>query len=910
MTPQRPGHRYGQRLGPLFTFMILALLVALPFSLPGQAHAQTGDPPPDNAAAMRWWDVLNPEQRLAALHGDDEPTPEQTAAAENPYADLDMATKGLVNDAADAINGNVDFASVGAWWQSLDCRRKRIAVGDGNTEDTTRPHCAHYPGSGRTPLLGAEEKADVDMIGLALLERMDVGVYPPDSALAMRWWNALDPAQRVAALHGDAATLEPGQRTAAERMYEELDPETKRMVHTTTAGIAPTTPLTSVGAWWEFLNCRQKRVATGDGNTDDPNSPYCAYYPGSGVAPLLGAEEKTHVDAIGQVLLDLMSPGVYPPDIPPVMQWWDAFGPDQKVAALHGDTATPQQSAVARNVYAVLNPETKRLVNDAAVNARGPGQFDSVGAWWESLDCRRKRVAAGNGNTDDPSSPYCAHYPGSGKSPTLGDMERQHVNAVGMALLPRTDPGVFPPVRERIGRVNPVLLPAVSRAILSSTANAVSDRVNSRLSSPKAPIANWNLGGASNLSQALATGARAIRDDSMDLGRFLAGSSFALPLNPFGNAPGGLALWGNGDYQSLSGGSNDIDWKGNVVSGHFGTDVLLKRNLLAGLSISHSKGTLDYTERIGTEPRQGDHETTLTSLNPYVGWMLESGIGVWAMAGHGWGRVHVKHDDSDVASTSDLTQWSGAVGANGTVYSSRDLLPGGETAVELKGQGGLARAEIHGSGELDELTSTVSRLRLALDGRYTRKFDSGGLLTPSLQIGALADGGAGKTGAGLEIGGSLRYREPSLGLTVEGGGRTLLAHSGEHEEWGAGGSLRLDPGAPGRGFSVSLAPSWGRLQRGIDHLWQYGLPGAGAGAADAAMRIAGELGYGVPAFGGRGVLTPYAGLLLSGQGAKEYRTGARLRVTSALNLALQATRRERSGKAAENGLTLRASVRW
>ena len=890
--------------------MVLALFALLAFGLQGQSYAQTDEPPPDNEAAMRWWDVLNPQERLAALHGDDEPTPEQTAAAENPYADLDTATKGLVNDAADEINGDVNFASVGAWWQFLDCRKKRIAVGDGNAEDTTNPYCAHYPGSGRTPLLDAAEMARVDMIGLSLLGRMDLGDYPADSVLAMRWWDALDPAQRVAALHGDAATLDPGERAAAERLYMDLDPETKWLVHRATAGIAPTTRLTSVGAWWELLDCRQKRVATGDGNTDDPNSPYCAFYPGSGVTPLLGAGEMSHVDRIGQVLLDLMSPGVYPPDLTPAMQWWDALGPDQKVAALHGGTATPQQSAAARNMYADLDPQTQRFVNNAAVDARGPGQFDSVGAWWDSLDCRRKRVAAGDGNTEDTASPYCAHYPGSGKSPTLGDMERQHVNVVGMALLPRSDPGVYPSVRERLGQVNPVLLPAVSRAILSSTANAVSERVNSRLSSPNAPKTNWNLGGASNLSQALATGAHAIRDDSMDLGRFLAGSSFALPLNPLGNAPGGLALWGNGDYRSLSGGSDDIDWEGNVVSGHFGTDVLLKRNLLAGLSVSHSKGTLDYTERIGVEPRRGDHETTLTSLNPYVGWMLESGIGVWAMAGHGWGRVHVRHDDSDVASTSDLTQWTGAVGANGTVYSSSELLPGGETAVELKGQGGLARAEVHGSDELDELTSTVSRFRLALDGKYTRKFDSGGLLTPSLQIGALADAGAGETGAGLEVGGALQYREPSLGLTVEGRGRTLLAHGGGHEEWGAGGSLRLDPGVAGRGFSVSLAPSWGQLQSGSDQLWQRGLTGTGAGSADAAMRMAGELGYGLSAFGGRGVLTPYAGFLRSGQGAKEYRTGARLRMTSALNLALQGTRRERSGKAAEHGLTLRASVRW
>ena len=143
-------------------------------------------------------------------------------------------------------------------------------------------------------------------------------------------------------------------------------------------------------------------------------------------------------------------------------------------------------------------PADQAPVNDTAFDVFNGGGFDSVGAWWQSLDCRLRRVAAGDGNAEDAQSPYCAHYPGSGQSPLLGDMQRQHVDAVGMALLDLSDTGVYPPARDRIGQVNRVLLPAVSRAILSSTVNAVSDRVNSRLSSPNPPTARLNLGGASN----------------------------------------------------------------------------------------------------------------------------------------------------------------------------------------------------------------------------------------------------------------------------------------------------------------------------------------------------------------------------------------------------------------------------
>ena len=71
------------------------------------------------------------------------------------------------------------------------------------------------------------------------------------------------------------------------------------------------------------------------------------------------------------------------------------------------------------------------------------------------------------------------------------------------------------------------------------------------------------------------------------------------------------------------------------------------------------------------------------------------------------------------------------------------------------------------------------------------------------------------------------------------------------------------------------------------------------------MRMTGELGYGLPAFGGRAVLTPYTGILLSGRATKEFRAGARLRMASSLDLALQGTRRERTGAAVEHGLALR-----
>ena len=127
------------------------------------------------------------------------------------------------------------------------------------------------------------------------------------------------------------------------------------------------------------------------------------------------------------------------------MRWWNALNAEQMVAALYGDEATAAQTAAAQKMYADLDDDTKTLVNAAADEIYGDGGFDSVGDWWETLDCRLMRIAAGDGNTADPMSPYCAHYPGSGSAKILSDEAKAHVDYVGMALLGRDDPGLFVP---------------------------------------------------------------------------------------------------------------------------------------------------------------------------------------------------------------------------------------------------------------------------------------------------------------------------------------------------------------------------------------------------------------------------------------------------------------------------------
>ena len=129
--------------------------------------------------ALRWWNALSAEQMVAALYGDTA-SDEQAAAAKKPYHELDQATRDKVDAAAMEINGGKSFDSVGAWWESLDCRKMRIAAGDGNTADSMSAYCRHYPGSDFPPekILSADALAHVNTVGKALLGRTDLGTYP------------------------------------------------------------------------------------------------------------------------------------------------------------------------------------------------------------------------------------------------------------------------------------------------------------------------------------------------------------------------------------------------------------------------------------------------------------------------------------------------------------------------------------------------------------------------------------------------------------------------------------------------------------------------------------------------------------------------------------------------------------
>ena len=454
------------------------------------------------------------------------------------------------------------------------------------------------------------------------------------------------------------------------------------------------------------------------------------------------------------------------------------------------------------------------------------------------------------------------------------------------------------------------VLPQVMRAMTASTVDAVSSRIAQAASGTASQ--ELSLGGASTLADVLMANGQALENGTFDPGQMLAGSSFILPLAAAGGAGSSpldsLTLWGSGDWRNISGGNpQGVTYDGNVLSANLGVDTRLGEDLLAGVSLGRSRGSVDYTS---PDASAGEFTTTVTSVTPYMGWQGSDGMSLWALAGHGWGEVEI--EDAAGTQSSDMTQVVMAAGLSGTLVSSDELIEGGTTRLRMKGDAAFTEAEVDGSGTIEAVTLEAGRHRLTLEGSHTRRLESGATLTPSLEVGMRNDVGDGETGSGIEAGGGLRFADEATGITVEGRARTLLNHGGGSEEWGVSGLVRLDPGSAGRGLALSVRPAWGPTASGVERLWQTGVV---PGATRESGRLEARLGYGMALLGGHATGTPEMALGLSEAG-RDWRLGwtlglARTEPTS-FHVSLEATRWEPAHDDAtpENRVGITASMRW
>ena len=398
----------------------------------------------------------------------------------------------------------------------------------------------------------------------------------------------------------------------------------------------------------------------------------------------------------------------------------------------------------------------------------------------------------------------------------------------------------------------------------------------------------------------------------------LLGSSFHLSAaNEDGPGAPRLTAWGRAGATRFDGSEDALSVDGDVVTGTLGVDIERDR-LVAGVAVSHSEGDGEFNDSATGE--RGGIESSLTAVHPYLRYEVNERLSVWGLLGYGTGSLSLSREaepgKTETGKTeTDISMGMGALGARGALLTA-ERTGGYDLAVKadafvVRMSSDAASGE---AGNLAAVTGDASRLRLLLEGSRGFELGPGRVLTPSLEAGLRHDGGDAETGAGLELGAGLRYADPARGLTMEAKARGLIAHEDSgFEEWGLGGSIRLDPGASGRGLSLSLAPSFGAASSGVDRLWS-GQDTAGLAANDnfePGGRLKTELGYGLGAPGNLGVVTPYAGLGLSDGGTRDWRLGARWKIGPSFDLNLQGSRRESANDdAPDHGMMLRGSLRW
>ena len=441
--------------------------------------------------------------------------------------------------------------------------------------------------------------------------------------------------------------------------------------------------------------------------------------------------------------------------------------------------------------------------------------------------------------------------------------------------------------------LNAVILPEVARAMADQHVSAIVRRLEqARRSTIAGSAASSSFGGAGNLPELIKAQGRTLVYDQFDWKRVLAGSAFVLPLNVAGSAASesqsqsqSITLWGAGDYRSLEG-ADGVRWDGDLFSLQLGLDAQLNERTILGVAISKSQARLDYTGP--SLAVSGDYDLDMTSVHPYLGWAA-GGLDFWATLGYGDGELDISEDRAlgEAIPASDLSMQTFALGASGI------LMETGLTTLRLKGEAMSSTVELDGNEQITAVTRDASRLRMTLEASRAQALDSGAQFESSLEAGLRYDGGDGETGAGAELGASLRYASLGGGLVIEGKARTLVG--GEAEEWGLSGAISFQPSTNGRGLSFSLTPGYGVTTGGVQQLWQQGLNDGLGGASHGASneyspRLEVRLDYGMHALRGPGLMTPYTELSLGDK--RTYRLGLQWQRNKSFDLKLVTERKE------------------
>ncbi len=285
------------------------------------------------------------------------------------------------------------------------------------------------------------------------------------------------------------------------------------------------------------------------------------------------------------------------------------------------------------------------------------------------------------------------------------------------------------------------------------------------------------------------------------VGALFAGSAFQLSLNE-GDAAGvgATTLWARGAVGNYEGEPEDgFQLDGDIVSGYLGLDYRASRRMLVGVAVSHSRGDADFSS---ADIADGEVETELTSILPYVQWKPHAGLSLWGLVGYGLGESEIT--DSGESTKTDVEMQTAALGARGRLWS------GGRADVALKVSALTVEIESDSEQNLSSVTTRAHRLRMALEGnRHGVASARGGRFGQRFELGLRWDLGDVETGAGADLGAGVEYANPRSGTRLRLDGHYLLVHEEtDFEAWEVSAEVGIAPSLWGRGVRFALQPGW------------------------------------------------------------------------------------------------------
>ena len=371
-----------------------------------------------------------------------------------------------------------------------------------------------------------------------------------------------------------------------------------------------------------------------------------------------------------------------------------------------------------------------------------------------------------------------------------------------------------------------------------------------------------------------------------------------------------LSFWTREARSHFAGRDGALSLGGDVRTTMFEADYA-KGPMIAGLSLSHSRGLGDYAGTAG-----GQMASTVTGLYPWLGYRATERVTVWGVAGYGAGGMLLTPEGAP-SLESGLSMAMTAAGTRG------ELIARGTNGFTLafKADALWVGTSIDGTdgpgGRLNATEARVTRMRTGLEGSRSYTLARRLSLRPTVEVGLRHDGGDAETGAGMDIGVGLVVADARTGLAVDVRVRTLLVHQAEgFQERGVAISFKYNP-TPSTplGFNARVAPSWGGdATSGADALWgREMMTGMAYGGFAQGNRLDGEVGYGLPV-GRSFVGTPRVGFSTSEYG-RDYRVGYGLGVLERgdlnFELGVDAQRRESPMfGGTDNGFLGRATLGW